>query len=72
MLSAEKMRNAELVREYDDDDLNVTDLRRKIIYENGLYGVSVTTIDGFDTEEQQPLFDSIHPLSIIPDPKNWT
>lgn len=72
VLSDEIMRNAELVREYDDNDMNIVDMRRRIIFENALYGLSITVIDGFDTEENQPISDNINPLSIIPDPDNWT
>ena len=44
----------------------------ELFFENALYGLSITVIDGFDATENQPISDNINPLSIIPDPDNWT
>ena len=72
VLSDPIMRNANEALMYDYEDMDLVDQNRRIIWENGLYGVSVTVIDGFDDDEQQPISNSIHPLSVIPDPDNWT
>lgn len=66
------MKNANKVIKFDNEDMDLLDQRRRIIFENALYWASVTVVDWYDDEEQQPINGYIHPLSIIPDPRNWT
>lgn len=51
--------------------MDLYEMREDIVNHNGLYGVSVTVVEGFDYDEQQPMSDTIDPMCVIPDPKNW-
>ena len=64
-------KNSNLVFEYDDNDMELVNMREDIVDYNGLYGCAVTVVDNYDDEEQQPISDTITPLAVIPDPKNW-
>ena len=65
------MENANQVIEYDDLDMCLNEQREQIVDDNALYWVSITTVDNYDEEEQQPIAWVISPLAVIPDPKNW-
>lgn len=71
VLSHEIVKNAEDVMKFDDEDMNLYEMREDIVNHNGLYGASVTVVDWYDFDEEQPLSDTIDPMSVIPDPKNW-
>lgn len=64
-------RNAENALKYDEEEMDLYEMREDIVNHNGLYGVSVTVVEGFDYDEQQPMSDTIDPMCVIPDPKNW-
>lgn len=49
----------------------VKKIKRHIIDDNNLYGISATFIEAFDDDEVSPILSRIDPLSIIPDPKNY-
>ena len=66
------MKNANLALKYDDMDMDLVEMREKIVNENGLYWLSATIIDWRDNEEHQPISDTISPLALIIDPKNYT
>ena len=67
----EIMKNANLVAKYDDVDMDLYEMREDIVNYNWLYGLAATIIDSWDDEEKQPISDSIHPLNLIIDPKNY-
>lgn len=67
----EIMKNANLVAKYDDIDMDLYEMREDIVNYNWLYGLAATIIDSWDDEEKQPISDSIHPLNLIIDPKNY-
>lgn len=71
VLNKEITDNLDKVLEYDAEDMDFTSIREDIVNSNGLYGVAVTSVFDFDTEENQPVSDVIDALSVIPDPKNW-
>lgn len=71
VLSRELVKNMELVAKYDNVEMDLYELREDIINQNALYGLAATCVDWWDSDEKQPIADSIDPLSIIPDPKNW-
>ena len=64
-------KNSNIVFEYDDVDMELIHMREDIVDYNGLYWCAVTVVDNYDEEEHQPISDTISPLSVIPDPKNW-
>ncbi len=51
--------------------LGVKKIKRQIIDDNNLYGISATFIEAFDDDEVCPLLAHIDPLSLILDPKNY-
>lgn len=65
------MKNANMVAKYDDIDMDLYEMREDIVNHNGLYGLSATIIDWYDDDEEQPISDSISPLNLIIDPKNY-
>lgn len=67
----EIMKNANLVAKYDDVDMDLYEMREDIVNYNWLYGLAATIIDSWDDEEKQPISDSLHPLNLIIDPKNY-
>lgn len=67
----EVMKNANLIAKYDDIDMDLYELREDIVNYNWLYGLAATIIDNWDDDEQQPIADSINPLNLIIDPKNY-
>ena len=67
----EIMENAEKVFKFDDRDMDLVNMREDIVDNNWLYWAAITTVDNYDEDEQQPISDTISPLSVIPDPKNW-
>ena len=67
----EVMKNANLVAKYDDVDMDLYEMREDIVNYNWLYGLCATLVDSWDDEEKQPISDSIHPLNLIVDPKNY-
>lgn len=71
ILGQEIMRNAEKVFTFDDRDMDLVNMREDIVDNNWLYWVAITAVDNYDEDEQQPISDTISPLSVIPDPKNW-
>lgn len=71
VLSREVTQNMALVAKHDNEDMDMYEMREDIVNQNALYGLSATIIDGWDDDEVQPMSDTIDPLSIIPDPKNW-
>lgn len=52
--------------------MKVKNIKRHIIDDNNLYGISATFIEAFDDDEVFPILSRIDPLSIIPDPKNYS
>ena len=64
-------KNSNIVFEYDDLDMELIHMREDIVDYNGLYWCAVTVVDNYDDGEHQPISDTISPLSVIPDPKNW-
>lgn len=71
VLWEEVMKNANLVAKYDDVDMDLYEMREDIVNHNWLYGLSATIIDSWDDDEKQPISDTIHPLNLIIDPKNY-
>jgi len=71
-LGQETAENANKVLEYDDRDMDLYEMRETIVNDNGLYGLSATMIDWWDDDEKQPISDTISPLSLIIDPKNYS
>ena len=67
----EIMKNANLVAKYDDVDMDLYEMREDIVNYNWLYGLAATIIDSWDDEEKQPISDSMQPLNLIIDPKNY-
>ena len=65
-------RQAENVARYDYRKMEMKEIKRKIIDDNNLYGLSATFIEWFDDDDIIPLVNSIDALSIIPDPKNYS
>ena len=63
--------NAQLVCEYDDEDMNLIDVREEIIDDNWLYGLAITVINDWDNESKQPITRTMNPLGVIPDPMNY-
>lgn len=63
--------NAQKVCEYDDEDMNLIDVREEIIDDNWLYGLAITVIDDWDNESKQPITRTMNPLGVIPDPMNY-
>lgn len=72
ILSDATMKNANEVIAFDNDDMNMRETRQTLIWHNGLYGVACTVISEYDTENEQPIHEIIHPMNIVPDPKNYT
>lgn len=72
VLWEEVMQNANLVLKYDDQDMDLYEMREDIVNDNALYWLSATIIDWRDDDEKQPISDTISPLSLIIDPKNYT
>lgn len=68
----EIMRNADVVAKYDDIDMELRSQREAIVDYNALYWLAATVVDGFDSEESQPISDVIDPLAIIPDPSCYS
>jgi len=71
VLWQETMEWANLMAKYDDEDMDLYDMREDIVNHNALYWASITVVDWWDNEEKQPISWAIDPLSVIPDPKNW-
>jgi len=71
VLSGEIMKNGEKAMKFDDEDMELIEMREDIVNYNWLYWVAVTVVDWFDFDESQPLSDTIDPMCVIPDPKNW-
>lgn len=71
VLGQEVMEAANKVVKFDDEDMDLYDMREDIVNHNALYWASITTVDWWDNDEFQPISWSIDPLSVIPDPKNW-
>ena len=71
VLSRETMQNIGLVQKYDYENQDMNELDEDIVNHNALYWLSVSIIDWWDDDEKAPLSDTIDPLSVIPDPKNW-
>ncbi len=65
------MDNINKVLKYDDEDMDLREMREDIINHNARFGLSATIIEGWDDDEKQPISDVINPLAIIPDPKNY-
>lgn len=65
------MKNANMVAQFDDVDMDLHEMREDIVNHNWLYGLAATIIDSWDNEEKQPIADTIHPLNLIIDPKNY-
>lgn len=71
VLWEEVMKNANLVAKYDDVDMDLYEMREDIVNHNWLYWLAATIIDSRDDDEKQPISDTIHPLNLIIDPKNY-
>ncbi len=71
VLEDEIVKNAEKVSKFLYRKLGIKKIKRQIIDDNNLYGISATFIEWFDDDENTPLIGCIDPLSIIPDPKNY-
>ena len=71
VLADELTKKAQVVLEYDYDDMNLRDIDQDIKNYNAVYGLAATAIIDFDTDEVQPIVDCIDPLTLILDPKNW-
>lgn len=71
VLWEEIMKNANMVAQYDDVDMDLHEMREDIVTHNGLYWLAATIIDSWDNDEKQPISDTIHPLNLIIDPKNY-
>ena len=65
------MKNANLVLKYDDTDMDLYEMREDIVNHNAVYWLSATIIDWRDNDEKQPISDTINPLNLIIDPKNY-
>ena len=65
------MKNAWMVTEFDDMDMDLIEFREDIVDFNALYWLAITVIDWYDEENEQPISSVINPLYAIPDPKNW-
>jgi hypothetical protein len=65
------MKNANLIAKYDDEDMDLYEMREDIVNHNAVYGLSATIIDARDEDEKQPISDTINPLNLIIDPKNY-
>jgi len=71
VLSSEITKNAADVMRFDNEALDLYEHREDIVNNNALYGLAVTVVEGWDETDVSPISDSIDPLSVIPDPKNW-
>ena len=71
VLGEEVMKNINLVAKYDDMDMDLYEMREDIVNHNWLYWLSATIIDARDEDEKQPISDTINPLSLIIDSKNY-
>jgi hypothetical protein len=71
ILAQELTDNANRVLKYETTNDDFRELKDIIVCENAIYGISATVIESFDDDEIKPIIDTIDPLSIIPDPKNW-
>lgn len=71
VLWEEVMKNANMVAQFDDIDMDLQEMREDIVNHNWLYWLAATIIDSRDEEEKQPISDVIHPLNLIVDPKNY-
>jgi len=67
----EIMRNANMMAKYDDIDMDLYEMREDIVNYNAVYWLAATIIDWRDDEEIQPISDTINPLNLIIDPKNY-
>lgn len=67
----EIMKNANLVAKYDYEDMDLYWMSEDIVNHNWLYWLSATIIDWWDDEEKQPISNSLNPLNLIIDPKNY-
>lgn len=65
------MKNANLVAKYDDVDMDLYEMREDIVNYNSVYWLCATIVDARDEEEKQPISDTINPLNLIIDPKNY-
>lgn len=71
VLANELVRNASKAMKHDNEDMDLYEMREDIVNYNALYGLAVTAVLGWCDDEVQPVSDTIDPLSVIPDPKNW-
>jgi hypothetical protein len=71
VIGKQVQKTAEKVFRYDDEDMDLIHQREDIVDYNALYWVALTVVDNYDDEEHQPISDTINPLSVIPDPRNW-
>ena len=67
----EIMKNANMVLKYDDVDMDLYEMREDIVNYNGYYGLAASIVDNRDDDEKQPITDTISPLNLIIDPKNY-
>lgn len=63
------MENTNKVAKYDYIDTDRKATKEQIIIDNGYYGIAVEVIDMYDSEENQPDSQLVHPDTVIPDPK---
>lgn len=71
VLEDEITQNRNKVAKYLYRKMGVKNIKRHIIDDNSLYGISATFIEAFDDDEVCPLLSRIDPLSLILDPKNY-
>lgn len=67
----EIMKKANMVLKYDDVDMDLHEMREDIVNHNAYYWLSATIVDWWDDDEKQPISDTISPLNLIIDPKNY-
>ena len=63
--------NANKVSQYDYEAMNKFEVDLDCRWNIWFYWLWAETLPGWDDVEEQPLLNSIDPLSIIPDPQDW-
>jgi hypothetical protein len=72
VIGEEMMEQANKVLKFDDIEMGGREMREMVINHNALYGVSVSIIDAWDSDENAPLSEVVDPLACIFDPQNYS